>query len=75
MLLKINILEELKVTDRNYVAKIKYQNETLILKSPRNEHRIPQRKFFTLFKDGESLSTLKNINLLIQLSEDTRIQL
>ena len=61
----IEIFKEFKVTKRNYVVGIEYENKKYILKSPRNEHRIPQRKFFTMFKDGESLSTLRNINILI----------
>ena len=61
----IKIFQEFKVTKRNYVIGIEYENKKYILKSPRNEHRIPQRKFFTIFKGGESFSTLKNINILI----------
>jgi heptose II phosphotransferase len=61
----IKIFKNFKITKRNYVVGIEFENKKYILKSPRNEHRIPQRKFFTMFKDGESLSTLKNINILI----------
>ena len=61
----IEIIEEIKVTDRNYVAKIKYNGNYYILKSPRNEHRKKQRKIMTLFKKGEALSTLVNTNKLI----------
>lgn len=61
----VNIFEEFKVTQRNYVAGILYNGEKYVLKSPRNEHRIPQRKIQTLFKEGEALTTLKNINKLI----------
>lgn len=62
---KIDIFQEFKVTQRNYVAGVLYNGEKYVLKSPRNEHRIPQRKLQTLFKEGEALTTLKNINELI----------
>ena len=39
---KVEIKEEIKVTKRNYVAKINYKNKTSILKSPKNENRIIQ---------------------------------
>lgn len=61
----IEVIKEIKVTDRNYVAKIKYNENFYILKSPRNEHRKIQRKIMTLFKKGEALSTLVNTNRLI----------
>ena len=61
---KINIIEIYKESQRNYVAKIKFNNKYYVLKSPRNEFRIPQRRFFTRFKDGEVLTTLKNITNL-----------
>jgi len=60
------VTEEFKVTKRNYVVKIKYQNEELILKAPRNEFRIPQRKLGTLVKKGEARSTFENITKLIE---------
>lgn len=62
---KINIVKDIKNTKRNYVALVEENNIKYILKEPRNEFRIPQRKFFTLFKKGEALSTLININKLI----------
>ena len=58
------IIEEYKNTQRNYVVKINYDGTDYVLKAPRNEFRIPQRKFFTLFKPGESVETLRNINEL-----------
>ena len=61
----VEVIEEIKVTDRNYVAKIKYNGNYYILKSPRNEHIKIQRKIMTLFKKGEALSTLVNTNRLI----------
>lgn len=60
----IEIAEEYKNTQRNYVVKINHKGREYVLKSPRNEFRIPQRKFFTLFKAGEAVETLKNINAL-----------
>ncbi|WP_176891622.1 lipopolysaccharide biosynthesis protein [Fusobacterium varium] len=67
---KIEIREEIKVTKRNYVAKIIYKNKTYILKSPKNEHRIIQRKIMTFFKKGEVLSTLINLNQISQKGLD-----
>ena len=55
-------LNILKNTKRNYVSEIQIDNISYIFKEPRNEHIIPQRKFFTLFKKGEALTTLVNIN-------------
>ncbi|WP_320047923.1 lipopolysaccharide biosynthesis protein [uncultured Ilyobacter sp.] len=57
----IEITEEYKNTQRNYVVKIRYKGREYVLKSPRNEFRIPQRKFFTFFKAGEAIETLRNI--------------
>ncbi len=57
----VQITKEIKVTKRNYVAKIKYCNEDLVLKAPRNEFRIPQRKLGTLVKKGEARTTFENI--------------
>jgi heptose II phosphotransferase len=61
---KVEVIETYKESQRNYVAKIKYNNKYYVLKSPRNEYRIPQRRFLTRFKDGEVLTTLKNITNL-----------
>ncbi|MGL5057663.1 MAG: lipopolysaccharide core heptose(II) kinase RfaY [Fusobacteriaceae bacterium] len=58
------IIDRLKDTKRNYVALIEINGERYILKEPRNEYRIPQRKLMSLFKNGEALTTLKNINKL-----------
>ena len=59
---EVNIL---KNTKRNYVSEIQINNINYIFKEPRNEHIIPQRKFFTLFKKGEAVTTLININKAI----------
>jgi len=62
---KLEVFQEFKVTKRNYVAGVTYRDEKYVVKAPRNEYRIPQRKIQTLFKEGEALSTLKNVNELI----------
>lgn len=59
------IIKIIKDTKRNYVALIEIEKKKYIYKEPRNEYRIPQRKFMTLFKKGEVLSTLENIHKLI----------
>ncbi|MGL5982214.1 MAG: lipopolysaccharide core heptose(II) kinase RfaY [Cetobacterium sp.] len=61
---KYLIINKLKDTPRNFVAIIEINNKKYVLKEPRNEYRIPQRQFLSLFKDGEALSTLKNIHKL-----------
>ena len=58
-------LNILKNTKRNYVSEIQIGNISYIFKEPRNEYIIPQRKFFTLFKKGEALTTLINVNKAI----------
>lgn len=62
---KIKVLKALKDTKRNYVAIVEENKEKFVLKEPRNEFRIPQRKFFTLFKKGEALNTLINVTKMI----------
>lgn len=54
-------LEIYKNTERNYVAKVEIDGEIYILKSPKAETVIPQRRIQTYFKDGEALTTLKNL--------------
>ena len=58
---KYEIMQVYKDTVRNYVAKISLENEEYILKSPKAENIIPQRKFLSAFKLGEALTTLKNV--------------
>ncbi|MGL5058217.1 MAG: RIO1 family regulatory kinase/ATPase [Fusobacteriaceae bacterium] len=65
----IKLVKELKVTDRNFVCKIRYLEKEYILKEPKNEYKKIQRKIMTLFKKGEVLSTLININNLIENKE------
>ena len=55
----------LKNTKRNFVSEIQINNISYIFKEPRNEYIIPQRKFFTLFKKGEAVTTLIDINKAI----------
>ncbi|MDO4691091.1 MAG: lipopolysaccharide core heptose(II) kinase RfaY, partial [Fusobacterium sp.] len=61
-----SLVKELKNTKRNYVSLIKVNNQNYIYKEARNEYIIPQRKLMTIFKNGEALETLKNVNSLIQ---------
>ena len=55
----------LKNTKRNFVSEIQINNISYIFKEPRNEYIIPQRKLFTLFKNGEALTTVINVNKAI----------
>ena len=59
----INILKD---TKRNYVAEIMIDNKNYIFKEPRNEYIIPQRKVLSLLKKGEALTTLINVNQVIE---------
>lgn len=54
----------LKDTKRNFVAIIDVDGKKYVFKEPRNEYIIPQRKLMTLFKDGEAVTTLKNLNYI-----------
>ena len=58
-------IKVLKDSKRNYVSEIEIEGSNFIIKEPRNEYIIPQRKIMTLFKKGEVLNTLININKLI----------
>ena len=58
---KYQIVKIYKDTVRNYVAKISLKNEEYVLKSPKAENIIPQRKILSAFKLGEALTTLKNV--------------
>ena len=55
----------LKNTKRNFVSEIQINNISYLFKEPRTVYIIPQRKFFTLFKKGEAVTTLININKAI----------
>ena len=54
-----------KDSKRNYVSEIEIEGNNFIIKEPRNEYIIPQRKLMSFFKKGEALTTLININKLI----------
>ncbi len=56
----------LKNTKRNFVEIISVNKEKFVLKENRNEHIIPQRKLMSFFKKGEALTTLINLNELIE---------
>lgn len=55
---------QIKNSKRNFVSLIEVEGETYVYKEPRNEYRIPQRKFFSCFKRGEALNTFINIEKL-----------
>lgn len=56
------VIEEYKNTERNYVAKIEIDKKFYVLKSPKAETIIPQRKIQTIFKKGEGLTSFINID-------------
>jgi len=58
------VIKAFKESKRNYVALVNIDGEEFILKSPRNEFRIPQRRVMTLFKKGEALTSLTNVERL-----------
>lgn len=56
------VIQEYKNTERNYVAKIEIDKRFYVLKSPKAETIIPQRKIQTAFKKGEGLTSFINID-------------
>lgn len=60
-------IKELKNTPRNYVALIEINGEKYVYKEPRNEYKLVQRKIMTVFKKGEALNTLVNVNKVMDL--------
>lgn len=60
-------IKKIKDTKRNFVSLIEIDGNKYIYKESRNEYRIPQRQFMTLFKKGEAVTTLLNINKLIDI--------
>ncbi|MGL5461027.1 MAG: lipopolysaccharide core heptose(II) kinase RfaY [Cetobacterium sp.] len=56
------VIDEYKNTERNYVAKIEIDGKFYVLKSPKAETIIPQRKVQTVFKKGEGLTSFINID-------------
>ncbi len=68
------VLEEYKNTERNYVAKIELDGKKYVLKSPKSETIIPQRKIQTIFKKGEGLTSFYNIDRAQNLGIDFFIE-
>lgn len=68
------VIEEYKNTERNYVAKIEIGGRFYVLKSPKAETIIPQRKIQTAFKKGEGLTSFVNINLAKEMGLDFFIE-
>lgn len=60
-------VSELKNTSRNYVSIIEVDGEKYVYKEPRNEYKLIQRKIMTIFKKGEALNTLVNVNKVMDL--------
>ncbi|MGL5050035.1 lipopolysaccharide core heptose(II) kinase RfaY [Cetobacterium sp.] len=60
------VIFEYKNTERNYVAKIEVNGSYYVLKSPKAETVIPQRKLQTMFKKGEALTSFFNIDYAIK---------
>ena len=54
-------VEVYKNTERNYVARVRIDKREYILKLPKSETIIPQRRIQTIFKKGEALTSLENI--------------
>lgn len=59
---RYKVIEEYKNTERNYVAKIEIEGKKYVLKSPKSETIIPQRKIQTIIKKGEGLTSFYNID-------------
>ena len=55
------ILDRYKDDNRTFVALIEIENKKYILKIPKNEYKKIWKRFLTLFKKGEGLSSLINI--------------
>lgn len=66
--------KEYKNTERNYVAKIEIAGKLYVLKSPKAETVIPQRKLQTAFKKGEALTSFINITNAKSLGLDLFIE-
>ncbi|MGL6115096.1 MAG: lipopolysaccharide core heptose(II) kinase RfaY [Cetobacterium sp.] len=68
------VIDEYKNTERNYVAKIEIDGKFYVLKSPKAETVIPQRKIQTIFKKGEGLTSFINIEAAKDLGLDFFIE-
>lgn len=68
------VIDEYKNTERNYVAKIEIDKKFYVLKSPKAETVIPQRKVQTILKKGEGLTSFKNIDYAKSIGLDFFIE-
>lgn len=68
------VIDEYKNTERNYVAKIEIDGQFYVLKSPKAETVIPQRKIQTVFKKGEGLTSFLNIEVAKNMGLDFFIE-
>lgn len=68
------VIDEYKNTERNYVAKIEIDGKFYVLKSPKAETVIPQRKIQTAFKKGEGLTSFLNIEAAKNMGLDFFIE-
>lgn len=68
------VIDEYKNTERNYVAKIEIDGQFYVLKSPKAETVIPQRKIQTFFKKGEGLTSFLNIEAAKNMGLDFFIE-
>ncbi|MEG0023379.1 MAG: lipopolysaccharide core heptose(II) kinase RfaY [Cetobacterium sp.] len=59
---KYNIIDRYKDTERNFVARVEIAGKQYVLKSPKAETVIPQRRVQTMFKKGEALNSLMNLS-------------
>lgn len=62
---KVKVVDVLKENRRSYIAVIEWNEKKYIIKESRNEYKLIQRKIMSLFKKGEFVVTLENINRLI----------
>lgn len=68
------VIDEYKNTERNYVAKIEIDGRFYVLKSPKAETVIPQRKIQTVFKKGEGLTSFINVEAAKNMGLDFFIE-
>ena len=68
------VIDEYKNTERNYVAKIEIDGRFYVLKSPKAETVIPQRRIQTAFKKGEGLTSFINIDRAKEMGLDFFIE-
>ena len=68
------VIKEYKNTERNYVAQIEMDDKLYVLKSPKAETVIPQRKVQTILKKGEGLTSFINIDKAKKMNLDFFIE-